>query len=296
MQLCVSSYSLARWRRENKKTLEQSIEQVAAQGVKHMEFSGLADTKHQKVSDPVEVAKRVRQTCEKNGLSPISYCVGAELMLPPRKQKDTITQLKQQIDVAAALGARSTRQDVTRGFPQDWKGKQTFAEALKVVVPALRELADYAQEQGVILTLENHGFYMQAATRVEKLLKTVKHPNYRLTMDMGNFLCVNDDPVAAVERLVPWAAMVHTKDFFIRAKKSMPPSGWFATPTPIALRGAIVGHGAIDIPTQLQILKKAGYQGVLSLEFEGMEEPIQAVTLGLEYLRRELSAIGALDD
>lgn len=296
MQLCVSSYSLARWRRENKKTLEQSIQQVAGMGVRFMEFSGLADTRHHALSDPVEIAKRVRRTCEKSGLTPVSYCVGAELLLPPRKQKQTVAELKKQIDVAATLGVRSTRQDVTRGFPADWTGKQTFAEALKVVVPALRELADYAQEKGVILTLENHGFYMQAATRVEKLLKTVNHPNYRLTLDMGNFLCVNDDPVAAVERLVPWAVMVHAKDFFVRPKKTMPPSGWFATPTPISLRGAIVGHGAIDIPAQLKLLKKAGYQDVLSLEFEGMEEPLKAVDLGLEYLRRELSALGVLDD
>jgi sugar phosphate isomerase/epimerase len=66
----------------------------------------------------------------------------------------------------------------------------------------------------------------------------------------------------------------------------MPPSGWFATPARIALRGAIVGHGAIDVPAQLTLLKAAKYDGWLSLEFEGMEDPITGVRLGLEYLRR----------
>jgi inosose dehydratase len=95
-----------------------------------------------------------------------------------------------------------------------------------------------------------------------------------------------------VARLVKYAAMVHAKDFHVRPKKTIPPSGWFRTPKSIALRGAIVGHGAIDVPRQLRLIKKAGYDGYLSLEFEGMEEPMHGIRLGLEYLRGELAKIG----
>lgn len=295
MKLCVSSYSLARWRRENNKTLEDSIVQIARMGVPAVEFSGLQGSRYTKAKNPVELAKRVRDFTHKQGLAIAGYSVGGDLMLPPKAQKDAVAQRKQEIDVAAALGVKNTRQDVTRGFPVGWKGPKTFAAALKVVVPALRELADYAQDKGVVFTLENHGFYMQASRRVEQLLKTVDHPNYKLTMDMGNFLCANEDPVDAVARVAKYAVIAHAKDFHVRPKKMMPPSGWFATPTPIALRGAIVGHGEIDIPAQLKLLKKAKYKGYLSLEFEGMEEPVQAVTLGLAYLSRELEKIGQLE-
>ena len=72
----------------------------------------------------------------------------------------------------------------------------------------------------------------------------------------------------------------------------MPPTGWFVTPTPLALRGAIPGHGVIDIPAQLRLLKKAQYDGYLSLEFEGMEEPSGALRLGLDYLRQQLEGAG----
>jgi sugar phosphate isomerase/epimerase len=177
---------------------------------------------------------------------------------------------------------------VTRGFGEQSKGlkiPKTFDAALKVVVPAIREVADYAATKGVKTSLENHGFYMQESRRVEKLIKTVKHPNFGLTIDMGNFLCVNEDPVQAVKRVAKYAQMAHVKDFHLRPKMTMPPSGWFATPTEIALRGAIVGHGVIDVPKQIELLKKSGYDGYLSLEFEGMEEPLTAVRLGLEYLR-----------
>ena len=139
---------------------------------------------------------------------------------------------------------------------------------------------------------ERYGMMVETQLKevfVEKLLQTVDHPAFGLTIDMGNFMCVNADPVAAVRQLLPYAIHAHVKDFHIRPKKTMPPSGWFATPTPIALRGAIVGHGAIDIPAQLKLLKRAKYAGWLSLEFEGMEDPELGVREGLKFLRRELA-------
>jgi len=290
MKLAVSSYSLSRWRRENNKSLEQMLAWMADNGVQAVEFSGLDE----KAADrPVARAAALRRRCEKLGMKVAAYCVGAELLTPRAQQKQTIDRLKVDVDVAAEFGVRTMRHDVTRGFDayKGFRKPKTFANALKVVVPALRQVADYAAGKGVITSLENHGFYMQASKRVEQLIKTVNHPNYALTVDMGNFLCVNEDPVAAVRRVAKYAVMAHTKDFHVRPKKQMPPSGWFATPTSIALRGAICGHGAIDVPTQLRILKKAGYNHYLSLEFEGMEPQTMGVKLGLEYLRQQLKAI-----
>jgi sugar phosphate isomerase/epimerase len=285
MKLSVSTYSLARYRRENGKSLEDSIDQIAAMGVKGIEFSGL-DEKAAK--NPVKRATQLRQRVEKKGLKVASYCVGAELLVPLDEQRKVIERLKGEVDVAAALGAPSMRHDVTRGFGEHNKSlriAKTFDAVLKHIVPAIREVADYAKTKRVKTSLENHGFYMQESKRVEKLIKTVNHPNYGLTIDMGNFLCVNENPVSAVKRLAKYAQMAHVKDFHVRKKASKPPTGWFDTPTDIALRGAICGHGEIDIPTEIKLLKHSGYDGFLSLEFEGMEEPLQAVSLGLQYLR-----------
>jgi sugar phosphate isomerase/epimerase len=291
MKLAVSSYSLAGWRRNLNKTLEQTIDWIGSAGVEGIEFAGLDE---KAAANPVKRAKALRRRAEKARLAVPSYCVGAELLVDPAKQAQVVAQLKQHVDVAAALGAPSMRHDVTRGFNKDTglTGPQTFKAALKVVVPAIRQVADYAATKGVRTSLENHGFYLQDPVRVQQLLDAVDHENFGLTIDMGNFLCVNADPVAAVKRLARYAQMAHAKDFHVREKKAMPPSGWFATPTAIALRGAIVGHGVIDIPAQLQLLKKARYTGWLSLEFEGMEDPLRAVTLGLEYLKGQLQKLG----
>lgn len=294
MKLAVSTYSLSRWRREQKKSVEDTLKFIQSTGASAVEFAGLDDGP---VSDPIKRAKALKKRCGDLGLEIAGYCVGANLLQPKDKQREVIDRVKVDVDVAAVLGVKSMRHDVCWGWSKDSEGisgPQTFGNALKVVVPALREITEHGAKVGVITTLENHGFFMQHSTRVEKLIKAVNHPNYALTMDMGNFLCVNENPVSAVRRLAKRAVMVHAKDFFVKPKTALPPTGWFATPTKIGLRGAIVGHGVIDIPAQLQLVKKANYKGYLSLEFEGMEEPTVAVQLGLNYLKGQLEKIGAL--
>jgi sugar phosphate isomerase/epimerase len=288
MKLSVSTYSLHRWRKEQNKTLEDTIDFIASTGVPGIEFSGM-DEKAK--ADPIGRATELRARAEQRGLKVVSYCVGAELLVPMEKQKEVVEALKRDVDVAATFGVSSMRHDVTRGFSDNTAGlkiSKTFSAVLKHVVPAIREVTEYAQSKGVKTSLENHGFYMQQSTRVEKLIKAVKHRNYGLTIDMGNFLCVNENPVNATKRLAKYAVMAHVKDFHIKKKELSPGTGWFNTPTTIALRGAIAGHGAIDIPAELRLLKRAKYKGYISLEFEGMEEPTKAVTLGLEYLRKHL--------
>lgn len=281
-----------RWRSENGKTLEDTVDWVASEaGVDGIEFAGLDD----KAKDnPARRAAQLKKRCEKRKLDVPSYCVGAELLVPAERQKQVVEELKKHVDAAVELGCASMRHDVTRGFGEwskDAKVGKTFEAVCKYIAPAIREVADYAAGRGIKTSLENHGFYMQESKRVEQLIKTVKHPNFALTIDMGNFLCVNEDPVAAVRRLAKYAVMAHVKDFHLKDKERSPGTGWFNTPTKIALRGAILGHGAVDVPAELKLLKKAGYDGYVSLEFEGMEDPAKGVMLGLEYLRKQLEAV-----
>ena len=81
-----------------------------------------------------------------------------------------------------------------------------------------------------------------------------------------------EDPVSAVNQLADRAVMVHIKDFHVKPHDLapfFPASGWFRTAGDLALRGAILGHGQINIPSQLLALKAAGYSGYLSLGIRG---------------------------
>ena len=53
-------------------------------------------------------------------------------------------------------------------------------------------------------------------------------------------------------------------------------------------RGAIIGHGNVPLLPCIRTLKRAGYAGVLSIEFEGIEEPLMGIELGQVNLCRLL--------
>ena len=71
-----------------------------------------------------------------------------------------------------------------------------------------------------------------------------------------------------------------------------PGGGWFPTRAGNRLRGAVLGHGEVPVAQCLGILKRAGYNGIVSLEFEGIEEPVRGITLGLANLRRAAAEAG----
>ena len=89
----------------------------------------------------------------------------------------------------------------------------------------------------------------------------------------------------------PYAVHAHAKDFHYKAKgEYIPPQGWFPTAGGNYLRGAIVGHGAVNVPECLKLLRAAGYDKWLSVEFEGMEDCIRALEFDLKNLREMLGA------
>ena len=52
-----------------------------------------------------------------------------------------------------------------------------------------------------------------------------------------------------------------------------------------------MGHGDLDMKSMLKIIKDSGYDGYLSVEFEGMEDPKIGSKMGMDNMRRILSEI-----
>jgi len=140
--------------------------------------------------------------------------------------------------------------------------------------------------------VENHGFFCQDSERVEMLVCAVDHPNFGVLVDMGNFICVDEDPQVAVGRLMPYAFHVHAKDFHLKPGDGWwPGRGWNRSRGGNFWRGAMIGHGDVPVRGCLRIMKAAGYDGVLSIEFEGMEDVLTGIACGHENLRRMVSDI-----
>ena len=65
-----------------------------------------------------------------------------------------------------------------------------------------------------------------------------------------------------------------------------PGAGWFKSRAGNYLRGTIVGHGDVPVKQCIETLKRAGYNGSYSIEFEGVEENVFALKTGFENLNR----------
>ena len=285
MKIGVSSYSFSQLVKNGTMKQLDVIAKAKEMGFDAIEFSTFALPEGE---TPLSFAPRVKEECERVGIEVVNYTIFGDMLNGCNGNlEDEIERLKGEVRVAQALGSPGIRHDATWGFPEDYTGVRSFDAVLPRLAEGCRAVTEYAEDLGIRTMVENHGFFAQDSDRVEKLVTAVDHPNFGLLVDMGNFLCVDEAPEKALGRVMPYAFHVHAKDFHVKSGNGPDPgSGWFTSRAGNYLRGAIVGHGVVPIVQCLKIMKGKGYDGVLSIEFEGMEEPLTGISLGLENLRK----------
>lgn len=288
MQIALSTYSLSRRMGEGTLTQLGCVEKAREMGFDAIEFVGIHP--HDGSSVP-EYAKKLREECERLQMPVANYTVGADFLRCTDLAAE-VERVKQEVDIAGILGAASMRHDATVGYPDGARGHRGFADCLPVLARACREVTQYAKTKGIRTMVENHGFFCQDSDRVEQLVNAVADENFGLLCDMGNFLCADEDPVSAYSRVAPYAFYAHAKDFHIKSGSGDDPGrGFFRSRGGNYLRGAIIGHGCVPVKQCLTILKQAGYDGRIAIEFEGMEEPEIGIAAGLENLRRMIGEV-----
>jgi sugar phosphate isomerase/epimerase len=285
MKLGVSSYSFSQLVNKGVMSQLDIIPKTKEMGFDVIEFSTLSLPKGE---TPLTFAPRIREACDKAGLPIANYTIGADFLNGSGGDwKAEVERLKDEVRVAKILGVPGMRHDATRGFLAAHKGPRGFDDALPVLIKGCRAVTEFAADVGIKTMVENHGFFCQDSDRVEKLANGVNHPNFGLLVDMGNFLCADDEPARALGRVMPYAFHVHAKDFHVKPGNGPNPgSGWFRSRAGNFLRGSIIGHGNVPIGQCIGIMKRAGYDGVLSIEFEGLEDPLKGIAIGLENLKR----------
>ncbi len=244
----------------------------------------------EKGDETYRIAKDLKAHMDEIGLEPGCYCLSCSMITADIEEE--IKRVCAHIDVAKELGCKVVRIDVCNGFPAEKKLGRDYDSFIKVGVEPIRRIADYAQEQGIMLCTENHGKFSQDAERVEKLINTVNHPNFMALVDIGNFLSADGDPGKSTGLLAQYAVHAHAKDFFIRSGALEDPGeGWGLTRGGNYIRGTIIGHGVVPVKSCLKLLKNAGYDGILAIEFEGKEDPLFGIRVGIANLKRFLSQI-----
>lgn len=279
MKYSVSSYSYSQLRNSG---AYNEIELIAL--AKEMGFDGIefAEIHTPEGKDKIAYAAELKAEADKVGIEIVCYCIGADFL----KNENQVEDLKKEIDVAAALGVKLMRHDATSGFKDGERGSKGFDQALPILADGYRAVTQYAKTKGIRTMVENHGFFCQDSDRVEKLINAVADENFGALVDIGNFLCADENPAVAVGRMAPYAFHVHAKDFHVKNGNGViPPDGFFRSRGGNALRGAIIGHGDVPVLQCLRILAAHGYDNYITVEFEGMEEAKNGVACGLKTLK-----------
>lgn len=269
----------------------QKAKELGFDAVEAVDFVNFGDCKTQE--ERMQRAKEIKAEAGKYGLEVSSLAIGADFINGSGGSREQeIARVKEYVDVAAALGASRMRHDITQGYSKDSGKYCSYESLIPSLSEAVREITEYAAGKGVMTMTENHGFFSQDSDRVEKLYTAVGHPNFALLCDIGNFMCADEDPSLAVARVAPYAKYVHAKDFVWKSFYDADPGeGAFQTRAGNYLRGTIIGHGNVPVKQCLRTLKAAGYDDTIAIEFEGMEDPVDALRIGLANLKRYWSEV-----
>ena len=275
MRFSVTTYSFANLYQGRTDQMD-CIKKARDMGFDAIEFAEILAPEGRRLS---EYADELAAECKACGLPVSCLAFGADFLKPDLAAE--LDWVKTMVDMAARLGTNIIRHDAAYG------SDQPFETVLPRIADACRQVTEYAAAKGIRTTVENHGFFCQGGLRMEKLYTAVDHPNFGLLSDMGNFLCSDDDPAIAFGIVAPYTIYVHAKDFHIKpAMHPDPGRGFFRSRNGNYLRGAILGHGNVPVKHCLDALKIAGYDGYVSLEFEGMENAESAIAIGLENLKK----------
>ena len=283
MKTCVSTYSFGPYIKSADFGIFGAIDFASENGFDGIE---IVDGMHENCSD-LELAKKVNEYCKEKGIEVASFCTGADFLFGSGGDLDAeVERVCRIVDLAHAYGAKCFRHDVAYGHG-DKREYKFYENAIPRLAEGCRRVSEYAEKLGIITTTENHGYYSQDCQRVAALISAVDYDNFGALVDIGNFMCADETPYKSVAIVAPYAKMVHAKDFYFKSCLDVNPGeGWFRSRGNNYLRGAIIGHGDAGAFQSLSILKKTGYDGYISIEFEGHEDRLIGIKMGHANVKR----------
>ncbi len=131
-------------------------------------------------------------------------------------------------------------------------------KAWNMIVDSFSKIVEAAERNDIVVTVEAvFGMLVHDYYTLRELLDHFESKNLGVNLDPSHLILYGNDPSWAVSRLGSRIRHVHVKDAVGRA-------GSFGEDFVFPF----IGEGAVDWPTFLGSLKKVGYSGYLSLEFE----------------------------
>jgi len=236
------AYSYRKYLQPGTMTMEDFILKAVELGIDGVDIT----TYWLKSTDPAYLLS-LRHLAFKHAVAFSGAAIRTEMCQPdPSQRAAEITNIKKWVDATELLGASHVRV-----FGGNLPPGATDAQGVGWTAETMKPACDYAAQRGVTLGIESHGGITSKATNILAILRRVDSPYAGCNLDISNF---REDPYSQVESLIPYATHTHIRDFY-GGEKRLP----------------------LDLDRMWQFFAKGGYQGFMSVEYEGEEDAMTGV-------------------
>ena len=266
MKLSMMSYTMAR--RPDLFDLPAMFQLTAELGMDGIDLVTLHDRS----------AEDLRRMADEIGVPVVAHTFFADLNHPDAgARRPAVEESRRSIDAAVTLGAPVVM------IPTPARGGQDRAEARRNWIAGLKEVAPFATDAGLALTVENFPGENSPFVAADDLLEAVdKVPDLKITYDNGN-AATTEDPAESFRRCAEHVVHAHFKDWLLSETRR---EGYRRMLDGRYYRSALIGEGVVDHAACLAAMRAAGYNGCVNVEYEGGEyTPAEAVRRAVGYLR-----------
>lgn len=272
IKLSISSYSYWHFKKD-KYPIEKVIDSAAELGVE-----GIDILHRQMESEDNAYIQKLKKQAFVNGIALTCLSIHQGFVTPDKAELKThVDHTKKCIELAAKMGIpcmrlNTGRWNTIKSFDELMKNRgiepvlagYTEDDGFKWCIDGIQQCLSTAEQNGVLLALENHWGLGSTPEGMLRLHKAVNSPWLGLLMDTGNFL---ENPYSKLEMIAPLTNFVQAKTYYGGGE-------WYSLD--------------LDYPRIVQILKKVNYRGYISIEFEGKEAAETGVKKSVELLREAL--------
>ena len=272
----VSTYSFWQFKNEDLRSVETCIDLAAEWG-----FDGVEILEMQMTDTDNGTLQKLKQRAFVNGLDLCGFSTHQGWVSPDADVRKMNTEKTiNSIELAYKLGIPTMRVNTgrwgtsknfdalmaNRGIEPTLEG-YTEEDGFGWVIQGQIDCLPTAEKCGVTLGLENHWGLGRTAEGVMRIVKAIHSPWLKTTLDTGNFL---EDPYDRLEVIADDAVLVQAKTYYGGGM-------WYTLD--------------LDYPRVAKLLRAHNYNGYVSLEFEGKEDPRTAIPKSLAMLQKAFTLV-----
>lgn len=273
IKLSISSYSYWHFKGD-KFPIKKVIDEAAKLGVE-----GIDILHRQMESEDNKYIQEIKRHAFLNGIAFTCLSIHQSFVSPDKEiLRKEIEHTKKCIELAAKMGIpclrlNSGRWNTIKSFDELMKNRgiepilpgYTENDGFKWCIDSIQQCLPAAEEFGVLLALENHWGLCSTPEGQLRIKKAIDSPWLGILMDTGNFL---ENPYTKLEMIAPYTNFVQAKTYYGGGE-------WYTL--------------ELDYKRIIDILQKVNYQGYISLEFEGKEDPATGVPRSIEMIRKAMT-------